>query len=121
LLLSQELKGLAGVVTLGGTGSTKPEPEILVAMLPASPWFIATDNDDAGEKAAARWEGTRAIRVRAPGRYKDWTEARQARVNLRRWWTDLLGGDPSPQLFTWDELSRWRWGPAVGEASLEPV
>jgi len=113
LLLGQELEGLASVVTLGGTGSTKPEPGILGTMLPAATWFLATDADDAGDKASARWAGTRARRVRPPEPFKDWTDARQAGVNLRRWWLDRLGGNPAPKLFTWDDLANWRWGPTT--------
>ena len=36
-------------------------------------------------------------------------------VNLRRWWTDRLGGTEAPALSTWDELAARRWGPAVGD------
>ncbi len=112
LLLGQELDELAAVVTLGGTGSTKPEPGILGSMLAADPWFIATDADEAGDKAAARWESTRGRRVRPPDPFKDWTEARQAGVDLRRWWSDRLGGEEAPALFSSDDLAGWRWGPA---------
>ena len=113
LLLGQELDGLAPVVTLGGTGAMKPEPGILGSMLAASPWFIATDGDDAGDRAAARWEATRARRVRPPEPFKDWTEARQAGVNLRRWWADHLGVPFPP--YSWEALAGRRWGPAVGD------
>jgi hypothetical protein len=66
LRLGQELAELAAVVTLGCASTTKPEPDVLGSMLAAAPWFIATDGDDAGDKAAARWEWTRARRVRPP-------------------------------------------------------
>jgi hypothetical protein len=115
-LLGQELDGLAGVVTAGGTGSTKPEPAIRSRMRVASSWFLATDADDAGDKAAARWEGTRARRVRPPEPFKDWTEARQAGVDLRRWWADRLGV-PFPS-YSWESLAGWRWGPAAADPSL---
>jgi hypothetical protein len=121
LLLGQELDGLASVTTLGGTESTRPEPDILGVILPASPWFIATDNDDAGERAAGRWEETRARRTRPPGPFKDWTEARKAGVNLRRWWSDFLGGNPTPKLFVWEESEQQRWGRAIREPENEPV
>jgi DNA primase len=114
LLLGQELGDLASVVTLGGTGSTKPETHNLGRMLAAPRWYIATDADPAGDKAAEGWPA-RARRVRPPGQYKDWTEARQAGVDLRRWWADRLEGIESPPLFTWPELAAWRWGPAVNE------
>lgn len=116
LLLGQELAELAAVVTLG-SASGRPDPTILGTMLPAAPWFIATDRDEAGDKAAAAWpDGSR--RVRPPAPFKDWTEARQGGVNLRRWWSDRLGGVETPDLFSWDDLAGWRWGPASADASL---
>ncbi len=36
-------------------------------------------------------------------------------MDLARWWRDVLAGIDRPPLFTWDELSRWRWGPAIGD------
>ncbi len=51
-----------------------------------------------GRLGVARPCGSR----QAPGSGKDWTEAAQAGVDLRRWWTDRLGGietgppDPAP-------------------------
>ncbi len=120
LLLGQALGDLAAVVTLG-SASSRPEADILGEMLAAAPWYIATDADDAGDRAASGWPA-RAVRVRPPVG-KDWTEARQYGmelgndgVNLRRWWTDRLGGTEAPELFTWDELSTWRWGDAVGDS-----
>lgn len=87
LSLAQELRDLAAVVTLGGAGDSKPAPEILATMLAAAPWFLALDADEAGDKAAANWP-PRAIRVRPPKPFKDWTEAAQAGIDLRRWWED---------------------------------
>jgi hypothetical protein len=113
LLVGQELADLAAVVTLG-SASARPEPRILGSMLAASPWYIATDNDPAGDKAADGWPPV-ARRVRPPGPHKDWTEARQGGVNLRRWWSDRLGGTEAPPLFTWVDLAGWRWGPAAGD------
>ena len=113
LLLGQELDGLVSLVTLG-SASSRPNPASLGVMLAAPRWYIATDGDDAGARAAEGWPA-RARRVRPPGPFKDWTEAAQAGVDLRRWWSDRLGGDESPPLFTWEELSRQRWGPAIGD------
>src|SRR5262249_47495322 len=113
LLLGQDLHDLAAVVTLG-SASSRPEGGILVDLVAAAPWYLALDRDEAGDKAAAGWPA-RAIRVRPPGAYKDWTEAAQARVDLRRWWSDRLAGTEAPALFAWDELSTWRWGPALQE------
>ena len=112
-LLGQELGDLAAVVTLGGTGSTKPEPGILGYMLAATPWFIATDADEAGDKAAARWGATRARRVRPPEPFNDWTEARRGGINLRLWWSDYLGVRFPP--YSREALAGWRWGPAAAD------
>ena len=86
-------------------------------MLAAAPWFIATDADEAGDKAASGWPAEADPRSAARA-FKDWTEAAQAGVNLRRWWSDRLGGTEAPALFTWDELAAWRWGPARDESGL---
>ncbi len=119
LLLGQALGDLAAVVTLG-SASAAPEAGILGRMLTATPWFIATDSDCAGNKAASGWPG-RAIRVKPPVG-KDWTDAAQYGVelghdgvNLRRWWIDRLGGTEAPELFTWEEQSPWRWDDAAGD------
>jgi len=93
LLLAQALGDLAVVVTLG-SASTRPNPSTLGVMLAAAPWFIATDADEAGDKAASGWPA-RATRVRPP-KGKDWTEAAQAGIDLRRWWSDRLGGTEAP-------------------------
>jgi hypothetical protein len=108
LCLGGALGELAAAVTLG-SASARPGPASLGPMLAAAPWFIATDRDEAGDRAAADWPA-RARRVRPPGPYKDWTDARQGGVDLRRWWSDRLGGNENPLLFTWDELAAWRWG-----------
>ncbi len=110
LLLGQALGDLAAVVTIG-PASIRPEGSTLLAMLAAPVWNLAHDADPAGDKAAEGWPA-RAARVRPPGPYKDWTEAHQAGIDLRRWWTDRLGGTEAPPLFAWEELSTWRWGHA---------
>ncbi|MDB5349205.1 MAG: dnaG 2 [Planctomycetota bacterium] len=117
LALGEALGELAAVVTLG-SASAEPSPAIIGRFLAANPWFVATDADPAGDKAAAKWDAyPRARRVRPPAPYKDWTEARQAGVNVVRWWRDILNGNPSPELFTDDEAAGWRWGPSVDEES----
>ena len=93
-MLGQELRDLAAVVTLG-SASSKPEPSILVDLMSAAPWFLALDGDEAGDKSASGWPA-RAIRVRPPGSFKDWTEAARAGVDLRRWWSDRLAGIEAP-------------------------
>jgi Toprim-like len=113
LLLAQKLADLAAVVTLG-SASARPEGSTYLAMLPAPTWYVATDADPAGDKAASGWPA-RARRVRPPAPCKDWTEAFLYLINLRRWWTDRLGGNEAPALSSWDELASRRWGPAVGD------
>ena len=110
LLLGRELAGLAVVVTLG-SASAHPEPSILGRLVRYGPWYTAHDADDAGDKSAAKWPA-RCRRVRPP-QGKDWTEARQGGVDLRRWWSDRLEGNENPPLFSWPELSAQRWGPAT--------
>jgi hypothetical protein len=111
ILLAQELADLASVVTIG-SASSRPEESTLLAMLRCPKWFIALDADKTGDKAADNWPA-RAVRVRPPAPDKDWTEAHQSGVALRRWWTDRLGGIEAPQRSTWDELAPRRWGPGL--------
>ena len=114
LLLGDVLQDLAAVVTLG-SASGRPRPEMLGPMLTSAPWFLSTDDDEAGRRSADAWNKfPRARRVRPPGAFKDWTEAASAGVSLRRWWGDLLSGSSNPPLFTWPELAAIRWGPAEG-------
>jgi hypothetical protein len=109
LLLGQELADLASVLTLG-SASSRPEGSIYLALLRCPRWYAAHDADEAGDRSAAEWPA-RAVRVRPPAPDKDWTEAHQSGVNLRRWWTDRLGGIEVPERSTWDELASRRWGP----------
>lgn len=109
LLLGQELADLASVLTLGGA-SNRPDPNLRGRCLVASSLWLATDNDEAGDRAAKGWP-SQTRRVRPPAG-KDWTEARLRGVDLRRWWTDVFRGVDKPPLFTWEELSRQRWGGA---------
>jgi hypothetical protein len=117
LLLGLGLGDMASVVTLG-SASARPDPPILGRILAAAPWFIATDGDEAGDRSAEGWlaRSGRCRRVRPPGSFKDWTEAHLGGVGLRRWWADRLSGVEHPTLYTWDELSGWRWGDAVGDS-----
>lgn len=115
LLLGQVLEGLAAVVTLG-SASMRPTPALMGRMLAAAPWLIATDADGAGDRAAADWPPA-ARRVRPPAPYNDWCEANAAGVDLGRWWRDIFADNASPQLFTNEEASSWRWGPAPRDGS----
>jgi hypothetical protein len=99
-----------------GPASVRPEGSTYLAMLAAPDWYLAHDAVAAGDKAASGWPA-RAVRVRPPGPYKDWTEAAQAGIDLRRWWTDRLGGTEAPPLFAWEELSTWRWRRAIHDAT----
>jgi hypothetical protein len=108
LLLAQELGGSAAVVTLG-SASARLDPAVLWLLAGAGPIYTAHDADEAGDRAAATWPA-RAHRVRPPAPDKDWTEAARSGVNLARWWRDRLGGIPTPERSTWDELARRRWG-----------
>jgi DNA primase len=110
LLVGQELGDLAAVVTLG-SASSRPDPSLLGRMLAAAPWYVATDADQAGDKAALGWPaGT--IRVRPPEGVKDWTELWQAGFNsIRYHWGRYL-----PISRTWDELAALRWGPALDDS-----
>ncbi len=111
LLLAQELADLASVITTGSS-STPLDPAMLPALLRCPRWYAAHDADDAGDRAAAEWPA-RAVRVRPPAPDKDWTEAHQSGVNLRRWWSDRLGAIEAPERSRWDELARRRWGPGL--------
>jgi hypothetical protein len=91
-------------VTLG-SASVRPDPDRHGEMMGSPRWYVATDADDAGDRAAEGWP-PRARRVRPPGQHKDWTEAHQSGVHLRRWWSDRLGGIEPPPLYTWPELVR---------------
>jgi CHC2 zinc finger len=112
------LPGWAAVVTLGSTSSGRGygggiDPAILRRVLAAPVWFVATDADKAGDKAASEWPA-RAIRVRPPEPFKDWTEAAQAGIDLRSWWLPRLGGTEA----LWNHLAALRWGPALNDLTL---
>ena len=109
LLLGQELRDLAAVVTLGPS-SNRPDAGVIGRMLCAPVRFIALDADKAGDKAAAEWPA-RATRVRPPEPFKDWTEAAQAGIDLRCWWLPRLGGTEA----LWNHLAALRWGPALND------
>jgi hypothetical protein len=88
LVLGQELDGLASVATLG-SASNRPSPSLWLHMLGAAPWYVATDADDAGDKAATSWPA-HTRRVRPPVPFKDWSDARAGGVNLRHSWQDTF-------------------------------
>ena len=112
LLLGQELADLAMVVSLG-SASNRPNLAFLDRLGRYHPWHTAHDNDGAGDTAAAEWPA-RSRRVRPPIG-KDWTEAKQRGIDLRRWWTDRLGGIANPEAFPWHDLAALRWGPGIDD------
>lgn len=117
LLLGQELRDLAGVVTLG-SASAGLTRELRLVLSSAWPRFVALDNDGAGESASGGWP-SHLRRVKPPGDIKDWTEMKSwgPGVDLRRWWGELLAGAGRPPLFTWGELASWRWGDDIDDPS----
>ena len=97
------------VVTLG-SASARPGPAILGRMLAAAPWFIATDADEAGDKAASAWPA-RARRVRPPEGSRTGPSSITTGFNRIRY---LWGGIVKTVAPTsWEELAAWRWGPAA--------
>jgi hypothetical protein len=110
LALGEALGELTAVVTLG-SASARPDSSARDPMLAAPRWYVATDRDEAGDRAFDGWP-TRARRVRPPSPYNDWTDAKAAGINLARWWRDILTGIDRPPLYSWEELAPWRWGGA---------
>jgi hypothetical protein len=92
LLLGQELGERAAVVTLG-SASERPSVRVQSLLLDARNWYLATDADEAGDKAVAKW-ASRAIRV-TPPEGNDWTECHQAGVDLGPWWRENVFADPA--------------------------
>jgi hypothetical protein len=89
LLLGQILGDLAAVVMLGSAGA-RPDPGTAWRLLSAAPWSVALDADEAGDRSAAAWGAyPRARRVRPP-MGKDWCEAHEGGVDLRRWWLETV-------------------------------
>jgi len=115
LVLGEAVGESAGVVTLG-SASARPDLATRARMQAAPRWYIATDRDEAGDKAAAVWPAF-APRTRPPEPFNDWTEAKAGGVDLARWWRDVLAGNNRPPLFTWEDLAAWRWGPATDDPS----
>ena len=91
MLLDQEVGTMAAVVTLGSATGTLGG-RWLPALLPVERFLIATDNDQAGQEAKAKWQkltGARGQSVDIP-QGKDITEYWQAGGNLHTWAYSLL-------------------------------
>ncbi len=87
LLVWQEMSELADVLTLGSE-SGRVADRWLPTLLRYRHFWIATDNDKAGEQAAAYWlslTGERGQRLLPPGTAKDITEAWQKGADLQAW------------------------------------
>jgi hypothetical protein len=78
---------------------------------------ISVSSNPSRRLAAASGWPARARRVRPHAPCKDWTEAFQYPINLRRWCTDRLRGIEAPALSAWDELASMRWGSAIYDAT----
>ena len=100
-----------------GAAASKPTPGILLKIAGRRGMVrrrtTQTTRPGQGRRRVGRAD---VARVRPPeNAFKDWTEAHQGGVNLCRWWSDRLGGNERPSLFTWEELSARRWGPALDD------
>lgn len=106
-----------GVVTTG-SASTRPDAELAGRMVAASPWLLAHDADEAGDRAADAWmelSRPRCRRVRPPFRGqgistdtaggKDWSDLHRMAPNAIRYHlAPLLSTGPS-----WEALQIERW------------
>jgi hypothetical protein len=101
LLLGQQLPE-ASAITLG-SASARTDPLVLSAMLRAPRWYVALDADLAGDSAASKFPAS-AVRVRPPKPFKDWTEAAQGGLDLRRFWEDRLKETEAPPAISSDPV-----------------
>jgi hypothetical protein len=93
MLIWQELGDLADVLTLGSANGRIAD-RWLPTLLQFKRFWIATDNDIEGERAAQYWltlTSERGRRLLPPGGAKDVTEAWQAGADLRSWAMSALG------------------------------
>lgn len=92
ILLWQAVNDVADVLTLGSE-SARLADRWLPALLAVRRFWICTDADAAGERAARHWlaaTGERGQRVYPPAGEKDVTDAARAGADLRRWALALL-------------------------------
>ena len=101
LCLLSVVGDLASVISLG-SASARPDGGVLQRLLCAAPWWIATDSDAAGDRAAAAWPA-RGKRIRPPHGSKDWCSAYHKNPEaLTCFWNDILtsGGQNVPDSLT---------------------
>jgi hypothetical protein len=92
MLIWQELGDLADVLTLGSANGRVAD-RWLPTLLRFGRFWVATDNDVEGEKAAQYWltlTSERGRRLLPPNGAKDVTEAWQAGTDLRAWAMTIL-------------------------------
>ena len=90
LLLGQELADLAGVVTTGSASSPTPRDRLPGdAPLPS---MVRRARCRPGWRQGRRRVAGPSGPSQAPAPGKDWTEAHQAGIDLRRWWLPWLDG-----------------------------
>lgn len=110
LLLAQEIAALDVAVVTLGSASAVPDVNVLIPLLCCPTWCIATDRDDAGNKAAERWPA-RARRASPPELIgqpcKDWTDCHSVGADLLAIWRNILVTHSSTP--SWEELSGLRW------------
>jgi len=87
LLVWQEASDMVDVLSLGSAGA-RVNDRWLPALRPFRRFWIATDNDPSGNKAATDWLGVvgeRGTRLLPPGGAKDITDAWAAGADVRQW------------------------------------
>ena len=87
LLLWQEIKDLADVLTLG-SASDKLGDRWLLRLLPIKRFWICTDNDHDGDRCATYWlsvVGERGKRIYPPAGEKDVSDSWRAGIDLHAW------------------------------------
>jgi hypothetical protein len=90
LLVWQAVSDFADVITLGGSNE-KLADKYLPCLLSGKQFWIGSDNDEAGQASAEYWRskvGKKYRRLSPPA--KDWTDAWQAGVDLRAFFSDEL-------------------------------
>jgi hypothetical protein len=96
LLAAQECRGVVRVTSLLSAGPRSLSPEALALLSEFGRLFVATDNDPAGNAAAAWLAGLfpgRVVRALPPGGCKDLTDAHLAGYSLEDWARAVVSGE----------------------------